>query len=459
MSLPPDPLSDGLAAYGQRLRDGSLTIEAAVRACLRRIEALDPALHAYCWVAADAAIETARVLDRQLRAGVDRGSLMGVPVGVKDNIMVADMPCRVGSATDAADRMHGEADFVARLKAAGCIVLGKLHTVEFALGNTGVNLRCATPRNPWDADKFRVPSGSSSGSAVAVAAGLCGFAVGTDTGGSVRGPAAHCGVVGMKYTGDRWPMAGVFPVSGTLDALGVLTRSARDAAVVWAALAGEAPVAAREPSRIRLGLAHAYFFDDLDATVDKAMNQALDTLARHALRPHPVDVAGLREVDVLYNVISKAELYAYLGAQWVQDQAQAMNADVYDRLSEAATFADGAYADSLSRRNALARAAAAVFERVDALVSPTKREVAPVFDVDASSVDDMRQLSRRCAGPTRAVNFYDWCAVSLPLTTERLPVGLQLMGPRDGERGVLEVALALERLLGESRGPDLARFV
>ncbi len=460
MNLPADPLEAGISEYARTLRDGSQTIVAATSAYLDRIAALNPALNAYCHIARDDALDTARALDRQLRAGVDLGILMGVPVGIKDNILVDGMPCLAGSATDAAGMIAGEGSFVAQLKKSGCVILGKLHTVEFALGNTGVNTRIGTPRNPWDAVEFRLPSGSSAGSAVAMAAGLCGFAVGTDTGGSVRGPAAHCGVFGMKYSAGRWLMDGVFPVSSTLDSLGVFTRSAKDAATVWTGLTGDAPIAPRAASQIRLGVARPYFFENLDETVASAAQQALDQLAQHPLALKTITVPGLQEVDALYNVISKSELYAYLGKKWVDANSGLMNADVYDRLSEAAVFSRDSYASSMRRRQELVRAADAIFEQVDALVSPTKREVAPVYDASRMSLDYMRLLSKHCAGPTRAANFYDFCGVTQPLNGIKgsLPVGLQAMGRSGGERGLLEIALAIEHILGEPQKPDLTLF-
>ena len=148
------------------------------------------------------------------------------------------MPTTAGSNVDASDIIGGEGTFVRALRQAGCVILGKAMTVEFAIGSTGTNYNRGTPRNPWETEVFRLPSGSSSGSGVAVAAGLCGFAIGTDTGGSIRGPAAFCGTFGLKTSPGTWPLDGVFPMSKTLDTIGPMTKTAADAAVVWAALSG-----------------------------------------------------------------------------------------------------------------------------------------------------------------------------------------------------------------------------
>ncbi|MDP6883842.1 MAG: amidase, partial [Rhodospirillales bacterium] len=270
MDIPSDPLEDGgIRRFGERLRKGEITSEAAVKAYLGRIEALEPHLRAYEFVAADQALAVARSLDRLLTAGTDLGPLMGVPVAVKDLLAVEGMPTTAGSKVEVSDLIGAEGAFVKALKGAGCVVLGKTRTVEFALGGAGINRVRGTPRNPWDADVFRAPGGSSSGSAVAMAAGLCGFAIGSDTGGSVRGPAAFCGVFGLKTTKGLWPTDGVFPLSPTLDTIGLLTGSAADAALIAAALQGRPVTPSSPPRGLRLGRPDDHFFDNLDKEVER----------------------------------------------------------------------------------------------------------------------------------------------------------------------------------------------
>ena len=216
--LPPDPLeSGGIAEYGKRLRAGDIMAEASTVAYLDRIEALDPKLGAYEYVAGEQALKAARALDSLLAAGTDLGPLMGVPVAIKDLFAVEGMTTHAGSNLDLSDVIGVEGSFVKRLKRAGCVILGKTKTVEFALGTTGISKPRGTPWNPWDAKVHRVPGGSSSGSGVAAAASLCGFAISTDTGGSVRLPASFCGVFGLKTTVGLWPTDGVFPLPPDLD--------------------------------------------------------------------------------------------------------------------------------------------------------------------------------------------------------------------------------------------------
>lgn len=181
MPTPEDPLAEGIAPYGQRLRASETTAEDVTRAYLDRIAALDSDLGAYQHVANDTALAHARAIDALLKSGVDLGPLMGVPVAVKDLVAVDGMPTTAGSKLDVADLIGGEGRFVRKLKRLGCVVLGKTKTVEFAFGVTGASTPQGTPRNPSDADTPRLPGGSSAGSAVAMVAGLCGFAIGSDT--------------------------------------------------------------------------------------------------------------------------------------------------------------------------------------------------------------------------------------------------------------------------------------
>ena len=207
--LPPDPIeSGGIAGYSRRLRSGEITAEAATAAYLARIGALDARLGAYEYVAAEATMATARALDALLAAGTDLGPLMGVPVAIKDIIAVDGMPTHAGSNLDIADLIGPEGSFVGSLRRAGCVILGKTRTVEFALGATGISTSRGTPWNPWDASVRRITGGSSSGSGVATAAGLCAFSIGSDTGGSVRLPATFCGIFGLKTTVGLWPTDG-----------------------------------------------------------------------------------------------------------------------------------------------------------------------------------------------------------------------------------------------------------
>src|SRR5690625_4613031 len=237
-ALPADPIAPlGLDGFAYRFRRGEITSEAATRAYLARIEALDGKLGSYQHVAAEQALKTAQAMDRLRDAGVDLGPLMGVPVSVKDLLVVEGMPTTAGSRLDLGDIVGPEeGSFVQALRRAGCVILGKTKMVEFALGITGVSESRGTPWNPWDLKTHRLPGGSSSGAGVAAAAGLCAVAIGSDTGGSVRVPAALNGLFGLKVTFGCWANDASMPLAPHLDTIGLLTPTVRDAAIAFAAI-------------------------------------------------------------------------------------------------------------------------------------------------------------------------------------------------------------------------------
>jgi aspartyl-tRNA(Asn)/glutamyl-tRNA(Gln) amidotransferase subunit A len=208
------------------------------------------------------------------------------------------MPATAGSQLDIADLVPAEGPFVQALKRAGCVILGKTRTTEFALG--GINLKHRIAWNPWDATMHRTPGGSSSGSAVATAAGLCVFAIGSDTGGSVRIPAALCGVVGYKATAGLWPIEGVFPLSHTLDSIGIFTATVHDAAVAFGALTGQSIPERSALDGLRLGKPLNHFFDDLAPEVDGCMAHALAHLAGCGKTPeHASETCDARNVLIV----------------------------------------------------------------------------------------------------------------------------------------------------------------
>lgn len=455
-----EPYAPGdIGAYGQGLRSGRIRARDATRAYLARIDMLNQSLRAYEYVAWDAAMEAAAEVDRLLGKGIDLGPLMGVPVAVKDVLQVAGMPTRVGSDVDVADLVGEQGGFVDRLRRAGCIVLGKTHTVEFAVGSTGLNLRRGTPRNPCDPEAFRLPAGSSSGSAVAVAAGLCGLAVGTDTGGSVRGPAAFCGVFGLKFSQDSASRDGMFPMSDTFDSVGLMATGASGVATAWTALTGQAvpriPVA-----RLRLGRPRQGFFDGLAPEVARCTDAALAALACAGARVVEVDVPEFAEIDELYMTIARAELFASLGAARFDEIRDRLNPDVADRIEDGRHVSAERYLRSIRRCRELRRSAARRFDGLDAWVAPVKQHLPPALPGLPLSLDEERELARLCMGPTRPANVLGLCACSLPIhqVGAPLPVGMQLLHPGAGEARLLAIALACEDVLGRPETPDMTAY-
>ena len=228
--------SSGLAAYADALRNGRFTIEEATRACLLRIAETNEKLQSFVHLSEESAIHTACALDQLLRSGTELGPLMGIPVGIKDLYTVDGMPTGLGSRVDLSEMIENQGTFVNKLRRAGCVVLGKTRTTEFAMG--GFNLSHPTPWNPCSPDEHLTPGGSSSGSTVAVASGQCPFAIGSDTGGSIRQPAALCGATGFKASADRWSPDGLFGLAPTFDSIGYITANAADAAFIYCGLQG-----------------------------------------------------------------------------------------------------------------------------------------------------------------------------------------------------------------------------
>jgi aspartyl-tRNA(Asn)/glutamyl-tRNA(Gln) amidotransferase subunit A len=460
-TLPPDPIGrGGLADYGRRLRGGEITAEAATRAYLDRIEALDPRLGAYECVAGERALAAARALDALLAAGTDLGPLMGVPVAVKDLFAVEGMPTHAGSNLDLSDVIGPEGSFVKRLKRAGSIILGKTKTVEFALGTTGISKPRGTPWNPWDASAHRVPGGSSSGSGVATAAGMCAYAVGSDTGGSVRLPAAFCGIFGLKTTVGLWPTDGVFPLSRDLDSIGLLTRSAADAAVVYAALTGQAVPAARPLNGLRLGRPAPYFYDKLEKQVEICLDAALAALAEAGVQVVPMEVPEAQEREKYFPVVLPADLITVLGRERFLEGRDAIDPIVAARGAKGLEVRAPDYNQLRWRRLQLCESATKRFRGLDGWVTPTiARAAMPVSDFD--DLGEGMRLTLAITQATQPVNLLGLCATSTPIQTfgAEYPIGLQIVCPGGGDAEALAIALAIEDLIGPPPRPDVSGFL
>jgi aspartyl-tRNA(Asn)/glutamyl-tRNA(Gln) amidotransferase subunit A len=459
--VPPDPLAQGIEDFQRRFRRGEITAEEAVGRYIDRIAVLDPILGAYEFVAREEALSVAHAMDALLRSGTDLGPLMGVPVALKDIIAVERMPTTCGSNLDVNDLVGPEGALVKLLRRAGCIILGKLKTVEFAIGSSGVNYNRGTPRNPWDAKIFRLSSGSSSGSGVAMAAGLCGFAIGSDTGGSIRGPSAFCGVFGLKTTSGTWPLDGVFPMSRTFDTLGPMTRSAADAAIVWSVLSGQ-PLAKPAPmNSIRLGRPKQFFFDGLDENVSICIERAFTDFARAGAYITEVDFPEVLEHADLFQKISRTELFATFGRERFLASREKMNPDTADRVGSGMDTAVDDYIRAVWRHRELCALAPDRMNGLDGWVGPSKQSVAQPFPGSHISIEDDRKLIQRCSGPTRPASVFGLCASSQPIQRygSALPVGLQVVCRAGQEMRLLEISLAIEQIIGMPPVPDLNAFL
>ncbi|QIE56760.1 amidase [Pikeienuella piscinae] len=448
MTSPADPLAGGLAAYGRRLRAGETTAEATTRAYLDRIEALDGDIGAYQHVSAESALAQARAIDALLESGTDLGPLMGAPLAIKDLLAVDGMPVTAGSLLDVSDLIGAEGPFVRKLRRLGCVILGKTRTVEFAFGVTGASAPRGTPRNPADMETPRAPGGSSSGSAAAMAAGLCGFAIGSDTGGSVRIPAALCGVFGLKTTHGLWPTEGVFPLAPHLDTLGLLTRDAEDAAIIHAALDDTVPAAPASLDGLRLARPGAYFFKGLDADVAARTEAALARLTGAGCSLTEVEIPEPAAREAYFPLSLSACLVAALGAERVREGRERMD-PLVARRTDAGAEARAADLLRLERRRTDLMASA--HERaanLDAWVCPTAAIPAPAI----AALEDPEEAMRLTLGMTQntqPANYLNLAGVTIPLAGSGLPVGLQLLGAPLSERRLLAISRAVEALLRE----------
>ena len=429
------------------LRRGAFTAETTVRAFLDRIAAENDVLDAFTFVDADGAIAAARAVDLHLKARTDLGPLMGVPVALKDLYAATGLPMTAGSRVDISDRTPREGSIVETLKRGGAIILGKTRTTEFAFGT--YNPTHPTPRNPCDRATHRMPGGSSSGSAVAQAAGLCAVAFGTDTGGSVRQPAALCGVAGFKATAGRLPMEGIFPLSPTFDSPGWFAHRAADLALVWQTLSGEPAARQRPMDTLVLGVPDAHFFDGLEGSVASAIEIARDRLAAAGAHLVPVALPPLSDLDAAFGAFLSAELVAWLGRERVTANLARMDPVVAARIAPGLALAADAFIDLRTRFAALARAARASMSPVDALLTPASPRVAAPVD-GHSTVEAAAAWSRETLRFTRPGNLFGLCGVSLPIhhLTGSLPVGLQLLAPGDADAQLLAIAQTVEEALG-----------
>lgn len=455
-AVPADPLrGQGLAAFAQQFRDGAMTAEAATRTYLERIRILDRKIGAFRHVDGAMALERARAIDGQRKAGKNLGPLMGVPVAVKEIFRVEGLPFGAGSEIDVSALTPAEGPFVKTLKQQGCVILGVTKTTEFAAAT--INSGKQAPWNPWDGNVKRVCGGSSHGSASALAAGLCGFSIGSDTGGSVRLPAALCGVVGLKPTMGVWSTDGVFPLSPTFDTVGAFTWSMADMALVFGALAGQTVPAPPSPSTLRLARV-TNLFDELDPPVAAATERAIAALTDANVTFVDIPIPEAAEVAAVFGRILAGELVHYLGRERLLKERAMIDPVPWSRI-ESEIDTDGATLDALRRRHReLIALIGARTAGCDALVCPTTPlSPCPVAEVsEAGAAIEWNRLSGR---NTRPGNLFGLCGISLPVhRAGELPVGLQLLAGAGTDSRLLAIATAVEAVVGRGPAPELLQF-
>jgi aspartyl-tRNA(Asn)/glutamyl-tRNA(Gln) amidotransferase subunit A len=440
-----------VAGLSRDLAEGRTTSRKLVEEALARIA--DPAgegARAFLKVYAEEARAEAAHADRLRRQGVVRSPVEGLPISLKDLFDVAGDVTRAGSKVLAgAPPAKQDAPAVARLRAAGAVIVGRTNMVEFAFGTTGLNPHYGTPRNPWDRKTGRVPGGSSSGAAVAQADGMCVMALGSDTRGSIRQPAALCGVVGWKPTQRRVPLEGAFALSSTLDTVGPLANSVGCCAAYDSVLSGETGAPPALPAKgLRLLLPRSSLLDDLDAEVGRAFNAALGKLSAAGAVITEERVPSFdRQAEYFKNGgFAGAEAYA-LHRRW-QDRLGEYDPRIAKRVLLGKEIAVADYIDLGRQRAEYMRTVEALAAPYDAMLMPTTPTIAPpIAEVDRSDEDYFR-WNFRILRNVGVVNFLDGCAVSLPCHAPgSAPVGLSVFGVAMSDRHVLGAAAAIEGVL------------
>ena len=438
-------LADDLAA-------GRITSQALVDGCLERIA--DPSgegARTFLKVQADGARAAAKDIDAKRKAGVTLPRFAGIPVSVKDLFDVAGDVTRAGSRLlDGEPPAAKDCVAVARLHAAGFVIVGRTNMTEFAYSGLGLNPHYGTPRNPWDRQTGRIPGGSSSGAAVSVTDGMAYAALGTDTGGSCRIPAAYCGITGWKPTASRVPPQGVLPLSFSLDSIGCLARSVDDCAVIDAVVSGgvaDGPLRSDQIRSVRIAAPQTLVLDGIDETVGRTYEQALSRIAAAGAKIETIPLTELLEIGTLSakGGFPAAEAYAW-HRKHLETHRESYDPRVSVRILRGMEQTAADYIELIQgRADLIARVQAKVHD-YDALVMPTVPIVAPTiaqFDSD-DIYAKLNVLSLR--NPTVA-NFLDLCAISLPVhRAGDAPVGLMLIGKHGEDAKLLRIAKAIEDL-------------
>jgi aspartyl-tRNA(Asn)/glutamyl-tRNA(Gln) amidotransferase subunit A len=472
------------AQTAAQIASGELTASAAVDAALDRVASFDEKLGAF--LAMDpSARETANDIDRRRKAGEPLGPLAGVPIALKDNLVTR------GVATTAASKMLAgwlppyDATVVEKLRAAGAVIVGKLNCDEFAMGSSTENSAMKRTANPWDVT--RVPGGSSGGSAAAVAAGLCAGALGTDTGGSIRQPAAFCGVVGMKPTYGRVSRWGVIAFASSLDQVGPLARTVEDAALMLEVIAGvdphdetsiDAPVPryrdalTGDVKDLRVGIPHEYFEGAIDADIRGALERAKALLVERGAQLVDITLPHTKHALPAYYIVAPAEASSNLArydgirfgnaatdAKTLQDRYMKSRASFGPEVKRRimlGTYAlrsgyyDAYYKKAQQVRTLIKRDFDQAWHHVDVVLTPTTPTASFAFGAKASPLE-MYQADVF----TLACNLAGLPGISVPcgLTGEALPIGAQLIGKPLDEATLLRGAHVIENVLGITKRP------
>ena len=445
---------DTIADAGAKLRDGTLTSSALTRHCLDGIEALQPQLNAFITVTEDMALETAAAMDAELASGNDHGPLHGIPIVIKDDTNVAGYPATAGSAIYRDRIPEEDATVIKRLKEAGAVILGKANMNEFAAGGRGgFNPHYGDTRNPWSLD--HEPGGSSSGTGASVAAHLCLAGTGTDAGGSVRGPAARCGVVGIRPTFGRVSKVGIYPRCWSFEAIGPLARTVADATIMLNAMAGYDPtdkisldVPDEDFSRdlgkgakgLRLGLINGFSLEDLDAPILNAMKDAIETFKSLGAEVENVDIpifSKVLDAPSLANIIFY-EFNQALGPDYVDADESLFGEIVHADMQKAMKTTKESYDQAIAEKIEHSKDIGKAFNDIDAYLTPT-------FERMHMALTDPPDLSGNHRRFNIPMSYFGLSSVSINAGFDgNLPIGMQIVGNKLCENTILRIAQAFE---------------
>ena len=447
------PHTPTLASLADDLESGRATARKLVDDCIARIA--DPAgegQRVFIHVDKDAAIEAAEAMDRLRKAKAAPSRFAGIPVSIKDLFDIKGQVTRAGSrALDDSPPAQADAMVVARLRRAGFVVIGRTNMTEFAYSGIGINPHYGTPKSAWQRSTGHVPGGSSSGAAVSIADQMAYGALGTDTGGSCRIPAAFNGIVGFKPTQRRVPLDGGVPLSSTLDSFGPLARSVSCCAILDAVLADEpvVPLRPRPIKGMKLAVPTTIALDDLDDAVAKTFERALETLSRQGASIERIEVPEFLDIGVMNTKggFSAAESYAW------HRFLIASKGDVYDprvsvRILRGEGMSAADYVDLLNARRSMISRIETRIAPYDALVMPTTANTPPrIADLVADDKAFTTQNLRALRNPS-LINMIDGCSISLPAQREgEVPVGLMLAAAGGSDRRIFELAAGMEEAI------------
>lgn len=438
------------------LRTGEVSARALMEACINSYAASEPELNAYKSWNGERALAVASKADELLQLGYDLGPLMGLPVSVKDMFGVPGLPTFAGSGTELGPEWQQAGPLIQTLLGQLAVITGKTHTVEFALGGIGTNAHWGTPRNPWSPDEHRVPGGSSSGAGVSLCQGAALLALGTDTGGSVRIPAAMTGTVGFKPAGGHWPSEHVVPLSSSLDSPGILTRTVADAVFAYEAIqsrlqAEKIKIPLLSDCRgLRIGVVENFFWDDAADDLVEVVRQTMRKLEQAGAILVPLQVPDCEPLFEMFQQggLSVAELAAFLASS-MPERLQLLDPVVRSRIVAGGGVSASEY---LQRKEMLSKAekrTAELFGQVDFWLHPTLPITAPTV-AELQDPDEYRRYNMLALRNPSMANLLGLCGLSIPagLDKQGLPVAVQLTAEAQQETRLLAAGMVIEDLIG-----------